>query len=66
MNVSPEVTAAYHVLRETVDQQLQKSAYCTIALCKLFVNLKPLSKRDEISHQKIDMPTVQVAASLAE
>ncbi|KAI8124623.1 DNA polymerase alpha catalytic subunit [Lucilia cuprina] len=66
VNISPEVTAAYHVLRETVDQQLQKSAYCTIALSKLFVNLKPLSKSDEISHQKINMPAVQVAASLAD
>ncbi|KAM7360184.1 DNA polymerase alpha catalytic subunit [Cochliomyia hominivorax] len=64
VNISPEVTAAYHVLRETVDQQLQKSAYCTIALSKLFVNLKPLVKNDEIPHQKIDSAPVQVAASL--
>lgn len=52
------------MLHETVDQQLQKSAYCTIALSKLFASLKPLAQSDEISLQKIDLPSVQVAASL--
>ncbi|XP_013098926.1 DNA polymerase alpha catalytic subunit [Stomoxys calcitrans] len=64
VTISPEVAAAYHVLRETVDQQLEKSAYCTIALSKLFANMKPLSQGVTIPQKKIDIPTVQVAASL--
>lgn len=64
VNISPEVTAAYHVLRETVDQQLEKSAYCTIALSKLFAGWKPLLHDEVVAQKKIDLPTVQVAATL--
>ncbi|XP_005185222.2 DNA polymerase alpha catalytic subunit [Musca domestica] len=64
VNISPEVTAAYHVLRETVDQQLEKSAYCTIALSKLFAGWKPLLHDEVVAQKKIDLPSVQVAATL--
>lgn len=63
VTISPEVTAAYNVLYETVDQHLQKSAYCTITMAKLFANMVP--KCSITSSAKVAQPvSVQVAATL--
>uniref|UniRef100_A0A0K8W209 DNA polymerase n=2 Tax=Bactrocera latifrons TaxID=174628 RepID=A0A0K8W209_BACLA len=64
--LTPETEAAYQMLFDTVNQQLEKSAFCTISLGKLFSHFKPLEQSDEISHKKIELPQLemQVATSL--
>uniref|UniRef100_W8BG20 DNA polymerase n=1 Tax=Ceratitis capitata TaxID=7213 RepID=W8BG20_CERCA len=66
--LTPETEAAYQVLFETVNLQLEKSAFCTISLGKLFSYFKPFEQSDTISHKKIDLPQLetQVAISLDE
>ncbi|XP_055907057.1 DNA polymerase alpha catalytic subunit [Eupeodes corollae] len=39
VNLTPEIETAYAMLRETVEQQLDRSAFCTISLAKLFDQL---------------------------
>lgn len=39
VNLTPEIEAAYAMLKETVEQQLDKSAFCTISLAKLFEHI---------------------------
>ncbi|XP_017466607.1 PREDICTED: DNA polymerase alpha catalytic subunit [Rhagoletis zephyria] len=64
--LTPETEAAYQTLVDTVNQQLEKSAFCTISLGKLFSSFKPLEQSDEISHKKIEFSQMemQVATSL--
>ncbi|XP_055377504.1 DNA polymerase alpha catalytic subunit isoform X2 [Condylostylus longicornis] len=48
VTVPGDVEVAYNTLKETVDNILEKSAYCTINLNKLFADLKPSSQTDVI------------------
>ncbi|XP_037949022.1 DNA polymerase alpha catalytic subunit [Teleopsis dalmanni] len=64
VSLTPEIEQAYRVLRETVDQQLEKSAYCTISMANLFSGIKSLETSDEISHKKIILPSAPIAMSL--
>ncbi|XP_067613903.1 DNA polymerase alpha catalytic subunit [Eurosta solidaginis] len=64
--LTAETEAAYQLLFDTVNKQLEKSAFCTISLAKIFSHFKPLEQSDEISHRKIEVPQLelQVATSL--
>lgn len=60
MPLTPETEAAYQMLFDTVNQQLEKSAFCTISLGNLFSYFKPLEQSDEISRKKFDLSQLEM------